>query len=233
MNNLFLFSYVFLHILKIVKLLPLLLISLLLNLFFAYKSLHPRLNSDQISGSFTVTKVIDGDTFDIENGQRIRLALIDAPELDKGCLARDSKNRLETLILNKKVAVHAETSDNFGRIIAFVSLNGLSINKALLTEGYAKYDKNKKILKSSAYLEQAESEAKSASRGIWSSNCQTHNPDCSIKGNYRKDNNTKIYHTPDCYNYEKIIVNEKEKDVWFCSEESALSAGFTKSLDCP
>lgn len=180
-----------------------------------------------------ISKVIDGDTFVIENGQRIRLALIDAPELAKGCMSQEAKTRLETLILAKKVAVQKETADTFGRIIAFVSVNGLSVNKALLTEGYAKYDQDNKILKSSAYFEQAEQEAKSASRGIWSSLCQTHDPDCLIKGNFRKDTDTKIYHTPDCFNYGKIIVNEKEKDLWFCSEEDAISAGFTKSLDCP
>jgi len=38
---------------------------------------------------------------------------------------------------------------------------------------------------------------------------------------------------PDCYNYDKIIVDPAGKDKWFCSEAEAIEAGFVKSKDCP
>jgi len=83
-------------------------------------------------------------------------------------------------------------------------------------------------------LELAEGNAKNAKRGIWSSRCQNSQKEgCLIKENYRKDTKTKIYHLPDCYNYDKITVNLKEKDAWFCTAEEAVNAGFVKSRDCP
>lgn len=82
-------------------------------------------------------------------------------------------------------------------------------------------------------LKQAEDEAKNAKRGIWSSACQQKKENCVIKGNYRADNNTYIYHLPNCYNYERIVVNEKERDRWFCTDDEAKKAGFVKSKDCP
>lgn len=64
-------------------------------------------------------------------------------------------------------------------------------------------------------LKQAEDEAKNAKRGIWSNACQQKKENCVIKGNYRADNNTYIYHLPNCYNYERIVVNEKKGIVGF------------------
>ncbi|MGB9706875.1 MAG: hypothetical protein ACPLXP_02260 [Microgenomates group bacterium] len=42
-----------------------------------------------------------------------------------------------------------------------------------------------------------------------------------------------VYHLPECYNYDKIVINQREGDRWFCSEEEAKEAGFRKSKDCP
>lgn len=73
-----------------------------------------------------------------------------------------------------------------------------------------------------------------AQRGIWSSLCQKpRGENCIIKGNYRRDKDTRIYHTPDCYNYNKITIREGKGDRWFCSEAEATAAGFRKSRDCP
>ena len=80
----------------------------------------------------------------------------------------------------------------------------------------------------------AQDRAKEAKRGIWSSKCQRpKGENCIIKGNYRRDKDTRIYHTPDCYNYDKITVKEEKGDNWFCSEEEAQAKGFRKSRDCP
>ena len=54
---------------------------------------------------YSVTRVIDGDTFDIEDDTRIRLRGADAPELPEGCLSQQSKERLEELILGKSISL--------------------------------------------------------------------------------------------------------------------------------
>lgn len=207
------------------------------SLFFNFKSfIFPKIpNSVPQQNLITsrVTNVVDGDTFDVENGDRIRLELIDAPEFPKGCFSLESKERLTTLIIGKNVKISTGKKDNFGRTLAIVFLDNLNINKALVSEGFAIFSPQSVQTEYNVDLKQAEDEAKNAKRGIWSSACQQKQANCNIKGNYRTDNKTKIYHLANCYNYEKIVVNEKTGDRWFCNELEATKAGFVESMDCP
>jgi len=213
-----------------VPVLVLTLISLSLNIFFASRYfLGQEKNTGLLKG--TVVRVIDGDTFDLEGGQRIRLAGADAPEYPKGCLSFRAKERLEELILGKEVEIEPLKKDNFGRQMAFVKVGGLLLDRALVEEGLAQAASGENQ-KYGAELLAAQDSAKKAKRGIWSSLCAA-GKDCLIKGNFRRDKGTKIYHLPECYNYERIAVNEREGDRWFCSEEEAAAAGFRKSADCP
>jgi len=54
-----------------------------------------------------------------------------------------------------------------------------------------------------------------------------------IKGNYHKGTKQRVYHLPDCYNYNQVNINPNEGDRWFCTEKEAAAAGFSKSRDCP
>jgi len=224
-------------------LLPLLLLSLILNLFFIIgpTSLLDRFDkltagrlrtsSDKEELEGTVVRVIDGDTFDLEEGVRVRLAGAEAPEYPEGCLSSKVKERLEELILGKEVGVEVIEEDSFGRKVGFVIENNLLIDKTMVEEGLARAASGENP-RYGADLLSAEDSAKKAERGIWSSLCAG-KENCLIKGNVRKDLGTKVYHLPECYNYEKIVVNEREGDQWFCTEGEAQKAGFRKSEDCP
>lgn len=210
--------------------------SLFLNVFFSYKFLyHPPATQDNKTGLILqkVTRIIDGDTFDLENENRIRIYGINAPEYPKGCMSEDGKNRLEDLILNKNIGIKQVTKDNFGRLVSLVYLDNLFINEVLVEEGFAYFEKSKPEIESTLTLEKAEAKAKQTGRGVWSSLCETKQEGCIIKGNYRSADTTRIYHTPDCYNYDRITVKPGTTDRWFCTEKEAQAAGFRKSLDCP
>jgi micrococcal nuclease len=94
-----------------------------------------------------VNWVIDGDTFNVTAGERIRLADIDAPELGQTGYAA-AKNLLISLAYNKTVYLDIDDisrTDPYGRLVcvAFVDYNSThvkNINKALLTEGVAIID---------------------------------------------------------------------------------------------
>ena len=73
-----------------------------------------------------VHRVIDGDTFETTDGQRVRVRNVNAPELGsssgtraKGDLERQIQGRLVTLL------VHAR--DAYGRLVAEVFVNGRKI----------------------------------------------------------------------------------------------------------
>ena len=208
--------------------LPLLVLSLLFNFFFVFRETGIFRGEESLSGR--VTRVIDGDTFDIEEGVRIRLAGAAAPEYPKGCLGTEAKNRLGELILGKEVELEVVGEDRFRRKVSFVRAGEVFIDKIMVEEGLAKAASERG--KYGEVMFDAEDGAKKAARGIWSPLCLP-KEGCVIKGNVRRDRGTKVYHLTECYNYEKIVVNEREGDRWFCSEEEAQAAGFRKSEDCP
>jgi len=207
-------------------------ISILVNIFLLLNKYLPSLqvSKKENQTSATISRVIDGDTAVSQEGDYFRLAGIDAPEYPKGCLSFKAKERLEELILGKTTKIEILEKDHFGRSLVFLFLDDVLINKVLVEEGFARVTDDK--LDYSPVLIKAEQEAKKIQKGIWSSLCSKQG-ECVIKGNVRKDNKTKVYHLPDCYNYEKVVIDESQGDRWFCSEKGAIEAGFTKSKDCP
>jgi len=211
-------------------LLLLLVFSLFLNLFLLVK---PEKTNNKINGSIsnaTVSEVKDGDTLITSDGDTIRLANIDAPEYPKGCLSAAAKLRLEEICLGNKVEIEVIEKDNFGRQVAWVWLDDLLINKILVQEGLAEITNDE--YEYTAQLTKAKIEAQTLEKGIWSSACQPES-DCMIKGNYRPSTGTKIYHLPECYNYDRIVIDTSRGDRWFCTEKEAQEGGFRKSNDCP
>ena len=86
-----------------------------------------------------VVKVYDGDTLNVDvRGTRtkIRLGAIDAPELKQEG-GEEAKERLSSLILGKTVTVEPVDTDRYGRLIAFLSFNGHSVNELLVKDGWA------------------------------------------------------------------------------------------------
>ncbi len=87
-----------------------------------------------------VTRVLDGDTLNVDGGGRIRLALVDAPELNEpgGPEARDY---LANLCLGSIALIDVDDfqigDDPFGRVLAVVYCDGTNANAALISSGHA------------------------------------------------------------------------------------------------
>ncbi len=87
-----------------------------------------------------VTRVLDGDTLDVEGGIRIRLVLVDAPELSEpgGPEARDY---LTDLCLGFVALIDEDADqvgdDPFGRVLAVVYSEGTNANAAMISSGHA------------------------------------------------------------------------------------------------
>ena len=71
--------------------------------------------------TYKVTKVIDGDTIEIDTGESVRLIGINAPEVGEDCY-EEAKKELENLILGKEVTLEAdvEDKDEYGRLLRYV-----------------------------------------------------------------------------------------------------------------
>ena len=82
-----------------------------------------------------VTNIVDGDTFDIDNGERIRLADTSAPEPGESGGSK-ATSILTSLINGKTVYLDADPQRNYGRLVAVVyvkhnSTHYKNINKVL------------------------------------------------------------------------------------------------------
>ncbi len=87
-----------------------------------------------------VTRVIDGDTVDVEGGHRIRLVLVDAPELSETG-GQEAKGYLTSLCLGKLALIDEDDfqvgEDPYGRVLAVINCGGTNANAAMISSGYA------------------------------------------------------------------------------------------------
>jgi endonuclease YncB( thermonuclease family) len=116
------------------------------------------------------TSIIDGDTFRLVTGEKVRLIGIDAPELSRpgGVLSREY---LAHLLLGKPITLKRgyKDKDNYNRLLRFVYVNDLCINEEMIRQGYAeaRYLPESPIRD---YYVQLEIQAEAARAGLWNDN---------------------------------------------------------------
>lgn len=204
-------------------------------------------------GAMTVAEVVDGDTFQLFSGKRVRLMGVDAPEYDR-CGGKEARSLLTRLILNKQVLIEEEVQETFGRSLALVYttkyyfIKDQLVNKIIMEEGWARPDYRKNSQRE--VLTSAFHEAKNNNLGLWGPLCRetsvTQSPlpaeasakvgqssPCLIKGNIDKATYKKYYHLPGCKQYNQIIMEKDIGEQYFCTEDEATRAGFLKSAGCP
>jgi micrococcal nuclease len=89
----------------------------------------------------TVARVIDGDTIELETGERVRYLMIDTPEstTKHECWGEEAKAANQALVEGKLITLRydVECTDSYGRLLAYVELSGQSINRVMLERGHA------------------------------------------------------------------------------------------------
>jgi micrococcal nuclease len=116
-----------------------------------------------------VRRIIDGDTFETETGEKVRLIGINAPEISD-IFGQEAKQYLSDLIENKTVELQSDNisndRDRYQRLLRYVFLDGVDINDKMLTNGFAFAYLKYNFTKSKDY-EQAQIEARENNNGIW------------------------------------------------------------------
>ncbi|MEK9179370.1 MAG: thermonuclease family protein [Patescibacteria group bacterium] len=211
-------------------LIPLSIISLILNLYLGYRVL-----SNNNKNVIKVLSVYDGDTLILENKTRLRLRHLDAPEL-KYCGGQEAKTLLESLIKDSKISVEEQISDQKGRMMGLVYSGGAMINEKLISSGLVRYHSDK--TSKTALLKTLAMKAKTYRKGIFSDKCQSvtnlDNPKCIIKGNLenKRVSGRSLYYLPTCAQYKFVQVEKDLGEQWFCTEKEASLAGYLKPATC-
>ena len=118
-----------------------------------------------------VTQVIDGDTIIIEGGYRVRYISIDTPEIRPRLEAYgiEAWQANRQLVEGKEVRLERDVSetDKYDRLLRYVYVDDIFVNAELVRQGLARAKAYPPDIKYQDYLEQMETEAKLAGRGIW------------------------------------------------------------------
>lgn len=131
----------------------------------------PSLSAPAGSG-YPVTKVVDGDTVHVNrNGQDVKVRLLRINTTERGKFGyKQGQRQLAELIGNRPVTLEFEEErrDRYGRELAYLIADGKNLNIEMVRSGWTKFYVKYGAGKYAKEFRRAESEAKSARRGLWS-----------------------------------------------------------------
>lgn len=144
--------------------LPRILLLSLVALFAATTAQGASASSQVFSAE--VIAVLDGDTLLVTRGGKplkLRLAGIDAPEKAQPYGTASQKSLVE-LAMGKQVQVESRAVDDYGRLVAMVSVAGINVNHEQVRRGlaweYSRFHSNRELMV-------LQREAQQARRGLW------------------------------------------------------------------
>ncbi len=121
-----------------------------------------------------VTRIIDGDTFEIADGRQVRYIGIDTPETkhpnkEVECFGEESALYNQQLIETQVVELERDVSDTdrYGRLLRYVWLDDELLNEKLVAEGYAQAASFPPDIAKQDLLQAAQERAKASNLGLW------------------------------------------------------------------
>lgn len=124
----------------------------------------------------TVVRVVDGDTVELADGEKVRYIGINTPETVKSnapveCYGHEASVYNKQLVEGRRVRLAKDVSDRdrYGRLLRFVYLeDGTFVNDILVREGYAYASTFPPDVSKADEFTAAQAEARDARRGLWS-----------------------------------------------------------------
>ncbi|MBI5127650.1 thermonuclease family protein [Candidatus Roizmanbacteria bacterium] len=127
-----------------------------------------------ISETFKVTRVIDGDTVEIEDKRRIRYIGINSPELHDPrrpiqCFGQQAYEENKKLAEGKTIRLEKDVSetDKYKRLLRYVYVGDIFINDYLVRQGFAQKSTFPPDVKYADLFADAQKEAEENNRGLW------------------------------------------------------------------
>ncbi len=125
--------------------------------------------------TYHVKRVIDGDTFVLENGEKVRLIGVDTPETVHPSkpveyYGREASDFATALLEGKNARLEYDQQriDKYGRTLAYIWVGNLFVNAELIKQGYAHaYMKYPFMQERMEYFRLLEKEARENGRGLW------------------------------------------------------------------
>ncbi len=116
-----------------------------------------------------VKKLADGDSFTCADGRKVRLLLMDAPELHQTPWGLMAKRQLESLAgpgTTLRLELDRNPTDRYGRTLAYAWADSVMINEWMVANGWAvvlSYENVRHLDR----LQRAERAAQAGKKGFW------------------------------------------------------------------
>lgn len=205
-----------------------------------------------------VIRAVDGDTIEIEGGEKVRYIGIDTPETvdprkPVQCFGIEASKKNKEFVEGKMVRLEKDATDRdkYNRLLRYVYIGDVFVNFELVQQGFAYSYSYPPDIKYQDQFVKAQQEAREAKRGLWGAcsedtrvnpsatpqassltpTVQNSQSGCTIKGNISASGE-KIYHLPGCGSYAKTQIDASHGEKWFCTEAEAQTAGWRKALNC-
>lgn len=130
-----------------------------------------------------VTRIVDGDTIEIEGGIKIRYIGINTPETvapnkPVSCFGHEASDKNKELVLGKEVRLEKDVSetDRYGRLLRYVYVKGperpegvewVFVNDFLVKSGYAQVSTYPPDVKYQNLFLESQADAKENNLGLW------------------------------------------------------------------
>ena len=191
--------------------------------------------AEQQAATGKVAKCFDGDTLKLTDRRTVRLAGIDAPEMDHGkqkpqYYAREAMDQLNRLTQGKEVrlvTVDAKGKDHYGRIVADVILpDGHSLSDTMVRNGAAfVYPHSELNAHFQERLRKLQHEAIAARRGMWAHILTLP----AAKKTYLGNRESMRFFPTDCAEVQHIKPRNR---VFFGTLMDAFMAGYAPARPC-
>jgi len=121
-----------------------------------------------VSEKFVVSRIIDGDTLELNTGEKVRLICIDTPERGEEYY-EEASDRLSELVLNKEVSLEKDVSeaDRYDRLLRYIYVDDVFVNDVLVREGLAKAYRYQPDTSKCDEIEVSEAQAKEEELKLW------------------------------------------------------------------
>jgi len=172
-----------------------------------------------------IKEVIDGDTIELESGERVRYIGIDTPEKDQPFFGEATRANRELLKKGKySLEYDNDREDDWGRTLAYVWIDTLMVNAELVREGLASVYLISPNYKHKEELIAFQNQARAKRSGIWSI-------PVSPEKYYLASRHSRglVFHRPGCQWAKKIA---KDNLIRFETKDQALDLGYSPCRTC-
>lgn len=180
---------------------------------------------------YKVIKVVDGDTIELENGERVRYIGIDTPETKHPSkpveyYGKEAAEANAELVEGKQVRLEFDVQerDKYGRLLAYVYVDTIFVNAWLLEQGYAQILTIPPNVKYQEKFLELQKRAREEGKGLW-----TENPEEKLK---EETQETLVYVTKTGKKYHLSNCRYLSKSKIPISLFEAVSRGYTACSVC-